>query len=167
MQKRIAVIVFATVVTGLMSATATAQCTTQEAQLTLNAYRTKSLPLDISQSQKTVLRNIASMLKKGQKEQAIAAWKGFCGKYARKSNKKKLPRIERWILNQAYLGKGSPLHRTMLSWERRLGTVGAGANKATIDLQNSLQKQQSLVQSLSAVAKALHDTSMAVIRKIG
>ena len=38
---------------------------------------------------------------------------------------------------------------------------------ANIDLQNSLQKQQQLIQTMSNVSKMLHDTAMAVIRKIG
>jgi hypothetical protein len=36
-----------------------------------------------------------------------------------------------------------------------------------LDLQNVLQKQQQTMQMLSNVSNVLHDTSMAVIRKIG
>jgi hypothetical protein len=38
---------------------------------------------------------------------------------------------------------------------------------ANIDLQNALQKQQQTMQTMSNVSKMLHDTAMAVIRKIG
>ena len=38
---------------------------------------------------------------------------------------------------------------------------------ANIDLQSALQKQQQTMQMMSNVSKMLHDTSMAVIRKIG
>jgi len=48
-----------------------------------------------------------------------------------------------------------------------LSTVGADAQLANIDLQNMLQKQQQTIQTLSNVSKVLHDTAMAVIRKIG
>jgi Mg2+ and Co2+ transporter CorA len=44
---------------------------------------------------------------------------------------------------------------------------GDDAQLANIDLQNQLQKQQQMVQMLSNVSKVLHDTAMAVIRKIG
>lgn len=37
---------------------------------------------------------------------------------------------------------------------------------ANVDLQNALQRQQQTLQTISNVAKALHDTAMAVIRKI-
>ena len=45
--------------------------------------------------------------------------------------------------------------------------IGDDAQLANIDLQNSLQKQQQLIQTLSNVSKLLSDTSMSVIRKIG
>ncbi len=43
----------------------------------------------------------------------------------------------------------------------------ANAQQANIDLQNALQKQQQTLQTMSNVSKMLHDTAMAVIRKIG
>jgi hypothetical protein len=42
-----------------------------------------------------------------------------------------------------------------------------GGALANIDLQNQLQKQQQTLQTMSNVSKMLHDTAMAVIRKIG
>ncbi len=47
------------------------------------------------------------------------------------------------------------------------GTSGEDAQLANIDMQNKLQKQQQLIQMLSKVSKVLHDTAMAVVRKIG
>lgn len=41
------------------------------------------------------------------------------------------------------------------------------AKLANIDLQNMLQKQQQTLQTMSNVSKMLHDTAMAVVRKIG
>jgi hypothetical protein len=38
---------------------------------------------------------------------------------------------------------------------------------ANLDLNNALQKQQQTLQTMSNVSKMLHDTAMAVIRKIG
>jgi len=51
--------------------------------------------------------------------------------------------------------------------KQQLSTVGDDAQLANIDLQNMLQKQQQTLQTLSSVSKALHDTALAVVRKIG
>ncbi len=52
-------------------------------------------------------------------------------------------------------------------WEEMLQTAGDDAQLANVDLQNMLQKQQQALQTLSNVSKMLHDTAMAIIRKIG
>lgn len=51
-------------------------------------------------------------------------------------------------------------------WEQELSSIGDDAQLANIDLQNALQKQQQALQTISNVSKMLHDTAMAVIRKI-
>ncbi|MDP7038603.1 MAG: hypothetical protein QGI45_05555 [Myxococcota bacterium] len=51
--------------------------------------------------------------------------------------------------------------------EEKLNSVGDDAQLANVDLQNMLQKQQQTLQMMSNIAKMLHDTAMAVIRKIG
>lgn len=49
-----------------------------------------------------------------------------------------------------------------------LRTVGEDNDQlANVDLQSSLQRQQQALQTMSNLAKALHDTQMAVIRKLG
>lgn len=53
------------------------------------------------------------------------------------------------------------------AWEEQLASIGDDAQLANIDLQNALQKQQQMVQTLSNISKLLHDTAMAIIRKIG
>ena len=55
---------------------------------------------------------------------------------------------------------------TEIGWEVRRAGIGDNAQLANIDLQNILQKQQTL-QTMSNVSKMLHDISMAIIRKIG
>ncbi len=52
-------------------------------------------------------------------------------------------------------------------WEEKLQSAGDDAQLANIDLQNALQKQQQTLQTMSNVSKMLHDTAMAIIRKIG
>lgn len=51
--------------------------------------------------------------------------------------------------------------------EEELSSVGDDAQLANVDLQNWLQKQQQTLQMMSNISKMLHDTAMAVIRKIG
>lgn len=48
----------------------------------------------------------------------------------------------------------------------KLQAIGEDGQLANIDLQNALQKQQQTLQTISNVSKMLHDTAMAVIRKI-
>jgi hypothetical protein len=48
-----------------------------------------------------------------------------------------------------------------------ISSVGDDAQLANIDLPNVLQKQQQMIQMMSNISKVLHDTAMAVIRKIG
>jgi hypothetical protein len=61
----------------------------------------------------------------------------------------------------------SELESYIDSLEAQLHTIGEDAQLANIDLQDVLQKQQQTIQVLSNVSKMLHDTAMAVIRKIG
>ena len=51
--------------------------------------------------------------------------------------------------------------------EDKLASIGEDSQLANIDLQNSLQKQQQLLQMLSNISKSLHDTQMAMIRNMG
>ncbi len=58
---------------------------------------------------------------------------------------------------------GGPLQ----TWEEKLQSVGDDAQLANLDMQNALQRQQQALQMMSNIAKTLHDTATAVIRKIG
>ena len=49
--------------------------------------------------------------------------------------------------------------------EEELNSIGDDAQLAQIDLQNTLQKQQQLLQTLSNVAESMFDSTMSVIRK--
>ncbi len=59
------------------------------------------------------------------------------------------------------------LEDAIKQWEEELAQVGDDAQLANIDLQNALQKAQQTVQTMSNVSKLIHDTSTAIIRKIG
>lgn len=51
--------------------------------------------------------------------------------------------------------------------EERLASIGDDAQLANVDMQDMLQKQQRTLQMMSNISKVLHDSAMAVIRKIG
>jgi hypothetical protein len=50
--------------------------------------------------------------------------------------------------------------------EDRLSSLGDDAQLANVDLQNELQKQQQTLQMLTNISKMLHDTALAIVRKI-
>lgn len=50
--------------------------------------------------------------------------------------------------------------------EGKLSTVGDDAQLANIDLQNSLQKQQQTLQTMSNISKMLHDTAKSIIQNM-
>jgi hypothetical protein len=51
--------------------------------------------------------------------------------------------------------------------EEDLNSSGDDAQLANVDLQNVLQKQQQVMQMMSNISKMLHDTALAIVRKIG
>ena len=51
--------------------------------------------------------------------------------------------------------------------EEKLSSVGDDAQLANVDLQNMLQKQQQGMQMMSNISKMLHDTALAIVRKMG
>ena len=81
-----------------------------------------------------------------------------------KEGVKHFPRLE---AGEVDLLKFIALNRYLEQLEEDLQSVGDDAQLGNIDMQNMLQKQQQTMQMLSNVSKMLHDTSMAIIRKIG
>jgi hypothetical protein len=81
--------------------------------------------------------------------------------------------LVQWVLREAYLEQlknlqfQAALDTHMRNMEEKLNSVGDDAQLANVDLQNTLQKQQQLIQMLSNVSKLLSDTALSVIRKIG
>ena len=60
-----------------------------------------------------------------------------------------------------------PIDAILSEWEEERRTISYDAQLANVDMQNQLQKQQQAMQTMSNISKMLHDTAMAVIRKIG
>lgn len=73
----------------------------------------------------------------------------------------------RWMAPEAISRSYTETQVQITALEQQLSSVGDDAQLANIDLQNALQKQQQTLQTISNVSKMLHDTAMAVIRKIG
>jgi len=97
---------------------------------------------------------------------------GDVWKYDEKSNKFKVVEREDSVLTsvekaKSYIEQSEELDARIKRWEEELSGIGDDAQLANIDLQNMLQKQQQTMQMLSNISKVLHDTAMAVIRKIG
>ncbi len=65
------------------------------------------------------------------------------------------------------IGTRAGLDAYIKQLEEKLNSVGDDAQLANVDLQNMLQKQQQTLQMVSNISKMLHDTAMAVIRKVG
>ena len=71
--------------------------------------------------------------------------------------------------NQAKNLSGSEkakIEQRIRSKEKEVTTADDDAQLANIDLQNTLQKVQQLLQMMSNISKQLHDTAMAVIRNL-
>jgi hypothetical protein len=59
------------------------------------------------------------------------------------------------------------MEENLLKSEKDLAALGDELQLVNIDLQNALQKQQQTLQTISNVSKLMHDTAMAIIRKMG
>lgn len=81
-----------------------------------------------------------------------------------KETKKIFPRL---TPEEFDVAKFVALQKYLEKWDEELQSVGEDGQMENIDMQNALQKQQQTLQMLSNVSKMLHDTSMAIIRKIG
>jgi len=81
-----------------------------------------------------------------------------------KETKKIFPRL---TVEEIDVAKFVALQKLLDKWEEELQDVGDDAQLGNIDMQNMLEKQQQTIQTLSNVSKMFHDTSMAIIRKLG
>jgi len=68
---------------------------------------------------------------------------------------------------KTYIDLSEDIDGLVAKWEDQLSELGDDTQLANIDMQNMLQKQQQTIQMMSQISKVLHDTAMAVIRKIG
>ena len=71
-----------------------------------------------------------------------------------------------WQSGEPILTK-SDLDAYVKNLEDELNVAGDDAQLANVDLQNAVQIQQQTLQMMSNISKALHDTALSIIRKIG
>jgi len=81
-----------------------------------------------------------------------------------KETKKIFPRL---TLEEFDVAKFVALQKYIEKLEEELASMGEDGQLGNIDMQSALEKQQQTLQMLSNVSKMYHDTSMAIIRKIG
>jgi len=72
-----------------------------------------------------------------------------------------------FVLGPVVVQTAEQWRKELKKWEDELASVEKDAQLANIDLQNSLQRQQQTLQTMSNVSKLLHDQAMAIIKKIG
>ncbi|MEO8668623.1 MAG: hypothetical protein ABI399_08915 [Bauldia sp.] len=82
-----------------------------------------------------------------------------------------------WVLRESYLQSATDLkaqvdkvkrinaQKSKLS--RPAGKPGDEAKLANVSLQDAIQKQQQMMHTISNVSKQMHDSAIAIIRKIG
>ncbi|MFX1262130.1 MAG: zinc-ribbon domain-containing protein [Promethearchaeota archaeon] len=131
-----------------------------------------------SQPRKSVLGDLSSRSEEKSGKYQIAGEfilntkTGDVWKYDEKSNKFKVVEREDSVLTsvekaKSYIDQSEELDARIKDWEGKLSEMGEDSQLANIDLQNAMQKQQQTMQMISNISKVLHDTAMAVIRKIG
>ena len=89
---------------------------------------------------------------------------GDTGEYVQQYNQSDLDFIKRHLISIDQqikaLGTGVEV------FEEKLSSIGDDAQLANIDLQNALQKQQQILQTISNVSKMNHDTMMSIINNM-
>ena len=66
-----------------------------------------------------------------------------------------------------YTHQSNDIDELIKKFEDKLNSYGDDAQLANVDLQNTMQRQQVTIQTMSSVSKMMHDSAMSIIRKIG
>jgi hypothetical protein len=86
-------------------------------------------------------------------------------KLATRSTRK--PQAINQLKSKSLIASSEDMGAYIKEMENKLNTIGDDAQLATIELQNALQRQQQILQTMSNISKMLHDSAVAIIRKIG
>jgi len=144
-----------------------AQAGELSAEKVLKIHRTKSLPSGVNTAHKAKLERVVAELQAGDTAGAKVEWAAFCEGYFTAANKGDLEQIERWVLLMGVIkAPDSKLDDEIEAWEKQRKAEGESAQDVNNDLQQAIQAQEHIMQTLSNVSKMVHATAMAVIRKI-
>jgi len=143
-------------------------------------------PKGPSAPQQAALRDLSAATARGEIGDIERRWAAFLNGLPTGAAAPDISALVQWVLREGYLQqnanlqfyadkvKGANDRKEALPAEiarlrKQLATAKAGddAQLAHIDLQNALQKQQTLVQTMANVSKMMFDTAMSTIRKIG
>jgi hypothetical protein len=142
------------------------------------AARTRSTSLDAKLTTKqaeTLKRLGANFGKTGDAAPLLRGWRAYVT--TAKPAETEVNALVQWVLRQSYVQAAADLkaqvdrvkgHNAGKAKPDQPGdTLGKDEERANLDLQNVMQKQQQTLKTVSSVSKQMHDTAMAIIRKIG
>lgn len=129
----------------------------------IKSFKNGSMPIDINDLIQYVLR--LSTMETNRDLQYYAAKVRYMNeqKQTTRDYLQSLRDMQNGISSGAVL---EDLKNSIEDAEEKLKSLGDDAQLANIDLQNTLQKQQQTIQTLSNISKALHDTAMAMVRNM-
>ncbi len=129
----------------------------------------KQLLSETTTIQRTKLNDVVDRLRRGDTKGVNAVWSLVFETYVPRRD---VDTLIHWVLRQTYLASNQDLLIAAADKVRYYNDLKKVAREessemkqAIIDLQNILQKQQQLVQSMSGVSEMLRDTAMVSIRK--
>lgn len=113
------------------------------------------------------LNAISTMLADGQPATTILdAWKGYVTRRVHAKQPLDVPGTIQQVQRQAEAQVRARTDAQKARLAGRLQSAGDDAQLANVELQNLLHKQQQVLQIMSNTSKTMHDTAMAIIRKI-
>ncbi len=114
------------------------------------------------------LASISTMLAEGNPESAILdVWKRYVTQKVQSRQPLDVDATLQQVVEQAQMQLKGRINEDRNRLDDKMNMMGDDGQPADVEMQNILQKQQQTQQMMSNISKMLHDTAMAVIRKIG
>jgi uncharacterized protein YegP (UPF0339 family) len=121
---------------------------------------------DTTWDQEGIMSRVADSLRNGDQEAATESWSHLIQSLSKSTRGVSESDVNHLIWQVISKSRLEALENEIKEWEEKLNTVGDDAQLANVDLRNMLQKQQQTLQMLASISKILHDTALAVIRKM-
>jgi hypothetical protein len=150
---------------ALVLAAAPAAAETLKAEQLLEIYHRHSLPVTVAPPVKKLLKKVVTAVEEGDEAEALAIWKKLWERYPTEFSPVERARMKRWVVYRAYLTKGKPLRGVIVAWEQEHKSPSA-QKQAIPELQQAINQQAHVIETMSAIMKNMHDTAKAVIRKM-